>query len=263
MKTKTRLFVPLACLTVLSFLMFSCKKESATTAAVAATNNLNPEDVAAKSNLVAWYKFTNGNTGDFSGSNNHLSPHNVTLATDYMGRPNNAYAFNGTSSYMQAPNSSSLNPSSAISLVALFKPTGFYTGEGETSRILMKGADDQSNGDYFLGYYNTGQIYGTYGDNQFNSNGVGSPEGYLQLNTWYKLIYTYDGSVGRLYVDGTLVGGESKVATFTANNSPLRIGKTGRSDFPYFFNGVIDEIRIYNTALTNNQVKKVDAQLGQ
>jgi hypothetical protein len=262
MKTKTRFFVSLACLTVLSLLMFSCKKESVATTAVTAINST-ADDVVAKANLVAWYKFTNGNTGDFSGSNNHLSPHNVTLATDYMGRPNNAYAFNGTSSYMQAPNSSSLNPSSTISLVALFKPTGFYTGDGAQSRILMKGTDDQSNGDYFLGYYNTGQIFGTYGDNQFNSNGASSPEGYLQLNNWYKVIYTYDGNVGRLYVDGTLVGGETKVATFTANNSPLRIGKTGRTDFPYYFNGVIDEIRIYNTALTNNQVAKVTAELGK
>jgi hypothetical protein len=245
--------------------MFSCKKEGVSnlSTAISATNNSTPEDVAVKANLVAWYKFTNGNTGDFSGNNNHLSPHNVTLATDYMGRPNNAYAFNGFSSYMQAPNSNTLNPLSKISLVALIKPTGFYTGDGAQSRIFMKGVDDQSNGDYFLGYYNTGQIYGTYGDNQFNSNGVASPESYLQLNNWYKIIYTYDGSVGRLYVNGTLVAGQQQVATFTANTSPLRVGKTGRSDFPYYFNGVIDEIRIYNTALTNNQVAKVTAELGE
>jgi hypothetical protein len=216
-----------------------------------------------KDNLVAWYKFTNGNTADFSGKNNHLKPYHVSLDTDYMGRPNNAYRFNGYSSYLKATNSSSLNPSSAITLVALFKPTGFYTGVGETSRILMKGVDDQSNGDYFLGYYNNGQAYGTYGDNQYQSNGVGSSIGAIQLYNWYKLVYTYNGSVGKLYINDNLVNTVEKVASFNHNTSPLLIGKTGRSDYPFWFNGVIDEIRIYNVALTTTQVQNIDAQLGK
>jgi len=262
MRLKTPALAIALCVAVTSIQFTSCKKESTSTK-INASNNLTPADVIKRSNLVAWYKFTRGNTADLTGNNNHLSAFNVTLATDYMNRPKNAYAFDGFSSYMEAPNSSSLNPSSAISLVALIKPTGFYTGNGASSRILMKGVDDQSNGDYFLGYYSNGQLYGDYGDNQFSSNGVASQTGCLQLNNWYKIIYTYNGSVGKLYVDGNLVGHEKKVATFNENTSPLMLGKTGREDFPYFFNGVIDEIRIYNVALSASQVVSVDAELGQ
>jgi hypothetical protein len=241
----------------------SCKKDNVVSPSVNSNNESSAVQTTLKGNLVAWYKFTNGNTADFSGNNNHLTPHHVRLANDYQGRPNNAYSFNGYSSFMQAANSTTLNPTSQITLAALIKPTGFYTGDGVQSRIFMKGADDQSNGDYFLGYHNTGQIFGTYGDNQFNSNGVNSAEGSLQLNNWYKIVYTYNGHVGKLYINDILVNQTNKVATFTPNTSPLRVGKTGRTDFPYWFSGVIDEIRIYNIALTNTQIIKMDGQLGQ
>ncbi len=263
MKSKTQTIAALIGIAVLSMQFIACTKQEDVTA------NLNSEEVSnatasvSNANLIAWYKFTKGNTADYSGNNNHLTAFNATLDTDYMGRPKNAYYFNGFSSYMQVPNSSSLNPSSKISLVALFKPKGYYTGPGATSRILMKGTDDQTNGDYFLGFNNTGDFYGTYGDNQSQSNGVGSPLNLLNLNTWYKLVYTYDGRVGKLYVNDVLVNKVVATATFTPNSDPLNIGKTGRSDFPYFFNGVIDEIRIYNIALTAGQVIKVDSQLGK
>ena len=106
-------------------------------------------------------------------------------------------------------------------------------------------------------------MYGTYGDNQYESAGITTPTGALQLNTWYKLIYTYDGSQAKRYIGGKLVSTVTEGAAFTPNTSPLRIGKTGRTDYPYFFNGIIDEIRIYNTALTASQVKTLNTQLGQ
>jgi hypothetical protein len=261
MRTKTQTTAIVICFAVLSMQFISCKKEN-----VSAISNAGSVDLAVqtvgKANLVAWYKFTKGYTVDYSGHNNHLLPHNVTLATDYMGRPDNAYYFNGYSSFMQAANSSSLNPSK-ITLAALIKPTGLYTGTGAASRILMKGVDDQSNGDYFLGFYNTGSFYGAYGNNQYQSNGVAGPANFLQLNNWYKLVYTYNGSVGKLYINDVLAGQSNKIATFTPNTSPLRIGKTGRTDYPYWFNGVIDEIRIYNIALNAAQVVRMESELGQ
>ncbi len=259
MRTKTQTAAFTVCIAVLSMQFIACKKEIAKSTAVTTSST---EQVIARPNLAAWYKFTNGNTADYSGNNNHLKGHHVKLAADMMGRPNNAYAFNGFSSFMEAANSSSLNPST-ITIAALVQPVGFYGGNGAQSRILMKGVDDQSNGDYFIGFHNTGSIFGTYGDNQFQSNGVATSDNFLQLNQWYKIVYTYDGAVGKLYLNDSLVGENTKVAAFNPNTDRLRIGKTGRTDYPFWFNGVIDEIRIYNIALTKNQVTKLDAEIGQ
>ncbi len=260
MKIKTQTLAIVAIVTITSFQFFSCKKDDMVTSPAVATSDIS--DVVAKQNLVAWYKFNNGSTADISGKNNHLAPYNVTSTAGYSGKANTAFAFNGAkNSFMKAANSSSLNPSE-ISIVVLFKPEGFYDGDGAQSRILMKGTDDQSNGLYFLGFYNNGTAYGTYGNNQYQSLGASSLENTILLNNWYKMVYTYNGEKAKLYINDNLAGMTTGTATFTQNNSPLRIGKTGRSDFPFCFNGVIDEIRIYNIALNKNQVIKVDADLG-
>ena len=248
------------CLISFTMCFVPCKKDSI-------SSKVNAEDYSSSTtsinaNLVAWYKFTKGSIVDYSGKNNHLTAFNVTLANDYLGRPNNAYYFNGYNSSMRASDSPSLNPSN-ITIVVLIKPTGYYTGFPPTSRILMKGIDDQSSGDYYMGLNDTGSFYGQYGDNQFQSNGVSSPDNVIQLNNWYKLAYTYDGNAGKLYMNDTLVGKVKKAATFTPNTDYLRIGTTGRGDFPYWFNGVIDEIRIYNIALSPSQIIKVDGELGR
>jgi hypothetical protein len=75
-------------------------------------------------------------------------------------------------------------------------------------------------------------------------------------------VYTYDGNVGKLYLNDSLVRKVTSTATFNPNSSPLRIGVTGRYDYPFWYNGVIDEIRIYNTALSRKQVSNVDSTLG-
>src|ERR1700750_1359725 len=134
MKTKTQTIASILSVALLSMQFIACKKESVTTSSTRVNSEELSSQIAAKANLVAWYKFTNGSTIDYSGNNNHLSPHGVTLATDFMGRPNNAYYFNGTNSFMVASNSPTLNPAQ-ITLAALFKPMGLYGGEGETSRI--------------------------------------------------------------------------------------------------------------------------------
>lgn len=261
MKSKTQTISTLIGIAMLSMQFMACKKENLTESLNA--ENVSNSTTSIAANLVAWYKFNRGSTGDYSGNNNHLSAFNVKLDTGYLGQPKTAFYFNGFDSYLQAANSSSLNPSSKITLVALFKPKGYYTGLNAHSRILMKGVDDQSNGNYFLGFSNAGDIYGTYGDNQFQSNGVVSPQNSLSLNTWYRVVYTFDGQRGKLYINDVLVSSVNKPATFTPNTSPLNIGKTGRNDYPYFFNGIIDEIRIYNTALTAGQVIKIGSQLGR
>jgi len=72
--------------------------------------------------------------------------------------------------------------------------------------------------------------------------------------TWHHIVYTKDGVNHAVYVDGSLD------QSFTSNadisqNSPLFIGRRWtRSNSPYWFNGIIDDVRIYNRALTPEEV---------
>ncbi len=58
-------------------------------------------------------------------------------------------------------------------------------------------------------------------------------------------------------MNGVVVDGQSQTTTFNSNADDLFIGKLNNPNYPYWFIGVIDEIRIYNKALTSTQLKSL------
>jgi hypothetical protein len=224
-----------------------------------------------KDSLIAWYKFTNGSLVDSSGKGNHITFNNATPTTDRFGKPNNAYLFNGTSNFMSVPNSTSLNPQNAISMMAIIQVKGFYTGPCHANNIFSKGWNDFVNGFYCLRFtdlatncndpvnVNQERFYTTYGDLTAGRAGAGSTTNFIQKDKWINVIYTYGGGVSKLYVDGLLIDtrtGQNPI--MTDNNLPLTIGKHGDPGFPYWFNGIIDEIRLYNKTLCDGDVKNLN-----
>jgi hypothetical protein len=75
----------------------------------------------------------------------------------------------------------------------------------------------------------------------------------VAANTWTHLATTYDGSRLRLYVNGTLVNTRAQTGKILTSGGVLRIG--GNSVWPEFFRGRIDEVRIYNRALTAAEIQ--------
>src|SRR5450759_5181083 len=159
--------------------------------------------------LVAYYPF-NGNANDASGNGNNPVLNNATLTTDRFGNANSAYSFNGTSNYIQIPNSPSLNPSSQISICAWVKVQGFYLGPCRGNSILMKANTEGPPGyklrideNHYPGNYSCGPIVDI--DHEF-FYGLGQPiQNYsypwIKTNQWYSVVYTYDGKTAKLYVD--------------------------------------------------------------
>ena len=75
----------------------------------------------------------------------------------------------------------------------------------------------------------------------------------LSANTWSYLAETYDGSTLRLYVNGTQVASTAHTGSIATSTNALQIG--GDSLYGQFFAGMIDNVRIYNTALTAAQIQ--------
>jgi hypothetical protein len=73
----------------------------------------------------------------------------------------------------------------------------------------------------------------------------------LRLNTWSHIAVTYDGSSLRYYVNGVEAGSVAANTAVTNTNSPLQIGAD--NVFGQYFSGLIDEVRVYNVALTAAQ----------
>jgi Concanavalin A-like lectin/glucanases superfamily/Viral BACON domain len=74
----------------------------------------------------------------------------------------------------------------------------------------------------------------------------------LPLNTWSHLAMTWDGLSLRVYVNGAQVSSSALTGTARTSTSPLRIG--GNAVWPEWFNGIIDEVRVYNRALTAAEI---------
>ena len=91
-----------------------------------------------------------------------------------------------------------------------------------------------------------GQVY--IGGEQ-NATGTSA----LPLNAWTHVAVTFDGANLRLYVNGTLVRMTAIGGSIIASTGALRIG--GNSIWPEWFNGQIDDVRIYNRALSAGEVQ--------
>ena len=80
----------------------------------------------------------------------------------------------------------------------------------------------------------------------------------LAANTWTHLATTYDGTNLRIYVNGVLVGTRAAPGPISTSSQPLRIG--GNSIWPEFFQGQIDEVRVYDRARTAAEIQTDMAQ---
>jgi len=194
--------------------------------------------------LQASYEFS-GNANDTTGNGYTGINYNVTLTTDRFGTVNSAFSFNGSTSYIDVPNSTSINFSNGISFVAWIMPTAFtnasvvdaMSGSGNGFRTNTR--DNSSPSPIFwssTGNYNTG------------IQSVSTSQ--YAVGTWYNITGTWgtDDSV-RVYFNGQLQ--QTKYAPYNFNNTnPIYIGRGRQSSTYEFFNGKIDDIRIYNRALT-------------
>jgi len=213
--------------------------------------------------LQAYYPF-NGNANDESGNNNNPTFNNATITTDRFGNPNSAYHFNGVYQYMRIPNKPSINFKNEITLSVWVRPTGFYYGICHASQLISKGGGNYNDGNYALRYDDAlftsgrgcdGGKCDTIHQNFRGTGTVLKPYGgeFIKKNKWYNVLYTNDGKTARLYVNCQLKYTTTFPETFT-NGEDLFFGKSDDDFFPFWLNGDLDDIRIYNRALNAGEI---------
>lgn len=200
----------------------------------------------ASPNLVAAYSFDEGagtTVADASGNNNTGTLVGATWTGS--GKINGALSFDGTSSRVDVPNAASLQLSTAMTLEAWVNPT---TITSKWRDVIYKGRDN-----YFLAATSTNasKPVGAGIIGGINTKAYGTAP--LATGTWTHLAATYDGAALRFYVNGTLVRTTAVTGTIATSANPLQIG--GDSIFGQYFAGRIDEVRVYNTALTQAEIQ--------
>lgn len=213
--------------------------------------------------LVAYFPF-NGNTNDESGNKNNPVFSKVSFVADRKGNAQSAGAFNGQNQYVKVKNNPSLNFNRAFSISVWVMVNDFYEGLCHGNRIIMKGATDYKNGNYFLTYDDN---YYTNGNNCYtdivdkrhqtfygpNTSNLFSKE-YVPVKKWQLLTLVYDGKTIKLFIDCNLYSSGNCTDCSFINDDDLYIGRMENPKFPYWFNGCLDELRIYNRALNADEI---------
>jgi PKD repeat protein len=198
------------------------------------------------SGLVAAYGFDEG-TGtsvtDASGKGNPGSLNGA--AWNASGKFGSGLSFDGVSSCVVIPNSASLALSNRMSLEAWVFPTVALSGwrcilQKEVDTYLLHASSGSDNKPATGATYSGGVKWVAGGST-------------LPVSTWSHLAATYDGTTIRLFVNGTQVATLAQAGNIVNTSSALRIG--GNTYAGEFFNGLIDEVRVYNRALSASEIQ--------
>ena len=208
---------------------------------------LPPSGIDASSDgLVAAYGFEEGSgtkVVDASGHGNHGTIKGAVRIT--KGHYGKALSFDGLNDWVTVKHSDSLDLSTGLTLEAWVYPKSLTLG-GKT--VILK---ESFGGAVYNLYANedTNRPISSFYDGSYR---VISGSKQLPANQWTHLVVTYDGAVQRLYVNGVEVARENVNGVIYSSSGKLRIG--GNSLWGEFFKGYIDEVRIYNRALTETEV---------
>jgi hypothetical protein len=166
------------------------------------------------------------------------------------GKVGGAISFNG-SNYVEVAD----HPSIGTDLTNGFTVSTWFrsrvplpaTGGTRTPRMLEKG-----DGYFFLMNPGTGGMNLLVKKN--NANFTASLGDSLDANVWYHITGTFDGTTIRVYLNGDLKGSTALAAPMDDDHLPLRIGS---DDAGAFFNGDMDEVMIYDHALTLVEIQQL------
>ena len=205
--------------------------------------------------LVGWWPF-NGNANDESGNGNNGTVNGATLTSDRFGNSNAAFDFDGLSNYIECVSNSILQFSNSYSISLWFKSNNFNNGQyGYT--LLSKIASTGWYGGYEIMIGENNSIGGVNHTGNINGN-FQLPYSGMNIGSWYSVVVTYDGNQLKLFVDGILVNTLNRPGSIQTGNDPLRFGRRGGGGiYDQWYDGKLDDIGIWNRALTQQEVSNL------
>jgi hypothetical protein len=204
--------------------------------------------------LVGYWPF-NGNANDESGNGNNGIVNGATLTSDRLGAPNSAYNFNGDGQYIQAPNQSLQG---SVSFSGWYKMTTYNLSQND---VFFFANNSPSNSildcNFAAGYRydaGTGQHgHSVYPRSNSNLTGYYALNQIPEANVWHHFVCVFENGVSvKMYLDNNLFYTNNTVISNSSLLSlPMLIGYAGLG---YSFTGQLDDIGIWNRALTQEEI---------
>ncbi len=205
------------------------------------------------SGLVAYWPF-DGDANDRSVSMNNGVINGVTFTTNRLGNTNGACFFNDSGTYVGVPDSSTLDVTN-MTLAFWFRMDSSTTARELVNKMGAEGTQSLSFGSEYSG--GNGRIYfrictgGSLGSlTDLPSTTV------IAMGTWYHFAGTYDGSEMKIYINGVLENSTPKTGAIYNSAEEVKIGRYGYYS-GWVFHGAIDNVAIWNRAVSSNEVWEV------
>ncbi|MRS62968.1 PKD domain-containing protein [Larkinella terrae] len=223
---------------------------------------------ALAQDLVASVSFTDGSRLDVSGNNNDVKlVDNPTFVADRKGRVNSAIQLDGQNDYFYMDENATLRPAElSISLwirpvtvdrwMQIYNKSRFSDGANEmySSAIHPSAADPGLVVSADIKQNSTCQRGAGWQTIAFTGN--------IQQNAWHHLVMTYSGRLARMYFDNVLVVTSEilpRSAIDECLGGDLKFGAQSQS-VPNYFDGAMDDIRVYKRALTASDIQALYTQ---
>jgi len=226
---------------------------------------LSPYQIAQEYNQggpIAYWSFDEGqgttaHDNSVDGNNGTLTNMSTTgTSTVWVdGKFGKALDFDGSNDYVNGSNDNSLDIVDEITIEAWVKPKSTQAVASTiVSKGTLTGSDYVRDQNYFLHMSASREIKITYGDGTNYQTETGSA---ISSDTWHHIVAILNGTNILLYIDGILDNSwnQNYIPT-TGDNANLHIGMKSYVNSAYAFNGLIDEVKIYNYTLTSFDIQK-------
>ena len=198
---------------------------------------------------IAYFPFS-GNANDESGFDHHGIVRGASPAEDRFGNPDRAYYFNGSFDYIEVLNAADLNFQEAVSVCLWMKPEELF--ENRESYPISHGSWENR---WKISIIPNGKVRWTVKTDQ----GVMDLDSQtlLQEEVYVHAAGVYDGSNFDIYINGALDNHTAHSGKILTTSIDLTIGQVLPNNQGYNFKGILDDIRIYNYALTAQEIFNV------
>jgi hypothetical protein len=225
-------------------------------------SSLATKSASAQTGLVGYWKFDEGTgttASDSSGNGNHGTLMNGPIWID--GKRLKALDFDGVDDYVEVPHSTTLTFPNFTLEAWIYLRTDIGN---EQRRIISKQYTEQRS--YSFDIFGNGYS-GSTGNQLVLSIGNGATwinfmsTTHLTKETWYYVVGTHEGTTSKIYINGGLDKEGTTTTQTTDNPAPLTIGcshETGPENphISAFFPGIIDDVRIYDRALSQQEIQR-------
>ena len=202
----------------------------------------------APDGMVSWWK-AEDNPNDSQDGNNGSLKNGATFAPGKVGQ---AFSLDGTDDYVEVSDSPNISFTGPFTIDAWIN-----TNDNTTEHGIVEKYDGSGQNGYFFRISNgTGKLaFGIC--NGVTCDSVGGAT-QISTGTFHHVAAVYDGTSLKVYLDGNLDGSNATGSAPTDGTNPLEIGARGGSPFN-FFSGLIDEVELFNKALSDTDIGAIFA----